>query len=70
MGGERKLSNHQRKVGTSSDVVAALRRRQGAELEVAESKVDPKASLGLTRMDGIRIEDIRGTVHVLQMKPD
>lgn len=65
MEGERKVS----KVGTSSDVVVALWTRQGAQLEVAESKV-LSVSLGSTRIDGIRIEDIRGVVHVLQMKPD
>lgn len=65
MEGKRKVS----KVGTSSDVVVALRSRQRVQLEVAESKV-LSSSLGSTRMDGIRIEDIQGVVHVLQMKSD
>lgn len=27
-------------------------------------------SIGVTRMDRIRTEDIRGTVHVLKIKPE
>ncbi|WP_139267332.1 reverse transcriptase domain-containing protein, partial [Escherichia coli] len=41
----------------------ALRKRQEAELEVAELKM-LRFSLGVTRMDRIRNEDIRGTAHV------
>ncbi|KAK2902094.1 hypothetical protein Q8A73_011840 [Channa argus] len=41
----------------------ALKKRQEAELEVAELKM-LRFSLGVTRMDRIRNEDIRGTAHV------
>ncbi|KAF7660222.1 hypothetical protein LDENG_00286240, partial [Lucifuga dentata] len=41
----------------------ALRKRQEAELEVAETKM-LRFSLGVTRMDRIRNEYIRGTAHV------
>ncbi|XP_051814292.1 serine/threonine-protein kinase NLK isoform X2 [Acanthochromis polyacanthus] len=41
----------------------SLRKRQEAELEVAELKM-LRFSLGVTRMDKIRIEYIRGTAHV------
>ena len=40
-----------------------LRKRQEAELEVAEIKM-LRFSLGVTRMDRIRNENIRGTAHV------
>lgn len=41
----------------------ALRKRQEAELEVAKMKM-VRFSLGVTRMERIRTEDIRGTGHV------
>ncbi|KAK2891510.1 hypothetical protein Q8A73_017175 [Channa argus] len=41
----------------------ALKKRQEAELEVAELKM-LRFSLGVTRMDRIRNEDIRGTAHI------
>ncbi|KAK2891434.1 hypothetical protein Q8A73_017099 [Channa argus] len=41
----------------------ALKKRQEAELEVAELKM-LRFSLGVTRMDRIRNEDMRGTAHV------
>ena len=41
----------------------ALRKRQETELEVAEIKM-LRFSLGMTRMDRIRYEYIRGTAHV------
>ena len=41
----------------------ALRKRQVAELEVAETKM-LRFSLGVTKMDRIRNEYIRGTAHV------
>ena len=41
----------------------ALKKRQEAELEVAEDKM-LRFSLGVTRMDRIRNENIRGTAHV------
>ena len=41
----------------------ALRKRQETELEVAEMKM-LRFSLGVTRMDRIRNEYIRGTAHV------
>ena len=41
----------------------ALKKRQEAELEVAELKM-LRFSLGVTRMDRIRNEYIRGTAHV------
>ncbi|KAK2890506.1 hypothetical protein Q8A73_018806 [Channa argus] len=41
----------------------ALKKRQEAELEVAELKM-LRFSLGVTRMDRIRNEDIRGTAHL------
>ena len=41
----------------------ALRKRQEVELEVAEIKTS-RFSLGVTRMDRIRNEYIRGTAHV------
>ena len=41
----------------------ALRKRQEAELEVAEVKM-LTFSLGVMRMDWIRNENIRGTAHV------
>lgn len=40
-----------------------LRERQEAEMEVAEIKT-PSSSLGVTRMDKIRDENIRGTVNI------
>ena len=40
-----------------------LRKRQEVELEVAENKM-LRLSLGMTRMDSIRNEYIRGTAHV------
>ncbi|KAK2920711.1 hypothetical protein Q8A73_000196 [Channa argus] len=47
----------------------ALKKRQEAELEVAELKM-LRFSLGVTRMDRIRNEDIRGTAHVLEIKSE
>ena len=43
--------------------IVALRKRQEAELEVAEVKM-LRFSLGVTRMDSIRNEYISGTTHV------
>lgn len=40
-----------------------LRERQEAEMEVAEIKTQ-SSSLGVTRMDKIRDENIRGTVNI------
>ena len=47
----------------------APRKRQGAELEVTEVKMS-RLSLGLTRMDRIRNENIRilGICHVVRCK--
>ncbi|KAK3523575.1 hypothetical protein QTP70_002484 [Hemibagrus guttatus] len=44
----------------------SLRKRQESELEVAELKM-LKFSLGVTRLDRIRNEYIRGTAHVGHM---
>lgn len=47
-----------------------LRKRLEAELEVAEVKM-LRFSLGVTRMDRIRNEDIRGALEVLETeRPD
>ncbi|KAL7854724.1 hypothetical protein SRHO_G00169140 [Serrasalmus rhombeus] len=52
-------------LGQPSRAMDSAKKRQEAELEVAEMKM-LRFSLGVTRMDKIRNEQIRGTVKVEQ----